>query len=306
LVRPGFGNADNLQSPIVSGSRFCPPPSLTQAQKDEIVRLVSDDFSPFNIRITTDAAEFAAYPPSIKEMCLITTSPGVLSLGSGVAGVSPFAGQGFRLPNNFSFVFSTRIGNDPADVAGVVSHESAHLLGLGHQHHFRDECNFLGEYELGFGSGPLAFTPLMGAAFTPGINNWFAQSCESPFSGLPQNDYSLINDQVEVRADDFPNDSEGATIASESFEGRLESAGDVDFVRISFRGPGPVTISSDNIDLKVTLMTPGGRVIGEFNDPDTRDVTIPSANGMRYLKIEAASNENMSAQFMTGTYRVLL
>jgi hypothetical protein len=42
-----------------------------------------------------------------------------------------------------------------------------------------------------------------------------------------------------------------------------------------------------------------------FNDPDSPNVPVPSLNGMKYLKIEAASNGNMSAQFMTGTYRVI-
>jgi hypothetical protein len=305
LVFPGFGDAETMRSPIVNQVRFCPPPSLTQAQKDEIVRLVQDDFSPFNIRVTTDSAEFLAYPRPLKEMCLITTIPQVIGRPAGTGGVAPFAGLGRRLANNFAFAFSDTVGNDPSDVAAIISHESGHLLGLGHQHQFNPACNFVDEYHAGFGIGPLAFDPLMGAAFTSGINNWFAQSCPSPIFGPPQDDYNLINDQVEVRTDDFPNIAEGPVHPAESFEGRLESAGDVDFIRINFRSPGPVTISSDNIDLKVTLLNPGGRIIGEFNDPDTRNVTIPSANGMRFLKIEAAGNENMEAQFMTGTYRVL-
>jgi hypothetical protein len=277
---------------------------LTQAQKDEIARLVRDDFSPFNIRVTTDAAEFAAYPRSNKEMCLITTIPQVIGQPSGVAGVSPFIGLGLRLPGDFAFAFSSAIGNTPTDVAAVVSHESSHLLGLGHQHRFGDSCNFLAEYHPGFGSGPLAFDPLMGEAFTDGINNWFAQSCPDPFFGLPQNDYDFINNQVEVRPDDFPDAAGGNTHPAGAFDGILERGGDVDFIRISFKKPGSVTIASDNIDLKVTLLTSGGHVVDEFNDPGSRDVTIPSAGGMRYLKIEAASNDNMSAQFMTGTYRV--
>ena len=297
VVQPGFGNADTLRSSIVTGTRFCPPPSLTQAQKDEIVRLVSDDFSPFNIRVTSDPAEFAVYPRPFREMCLITTVPSTIGQPSGVAGVSPFIGIGLRLPNDFAFAFSGLVGNDPGDVAAVVSQESAHLLGLGHQHLFGDSCGFLAEYHPGFGSGPLAFSPLMGEAFTSGINNWFAQSCG-------QNDYDLINSQVDIRVDDFVDTAGKSGASGGELTGVLESAGDVDFIRINFKKPGPVTVSSDNIDLKVTLLNPGGHVIEEFNDPDSRDVTIPSANGMRYLKIEAASNVNMSAQFMTGTYRV--
>ncbi len=45
--------------------------------------------------------------------------------------------------------------------------------------------------------------------------------------------------------------------------------------------------------------------MGEFNDPEDINVTVPKAVGMRYLKVEAASNANMSSQFMTGSYKVV-
>jgi hypothetical protein len=304
-VRAGFDSADNLTSSIVSGTRTCPAPSLTQAQKDEIVRLVRDDFSPFNIRVTADAAEFSAYPRMNREMCLITTSPSTIGQPTGVAGVSPFINLGLRLPNTFAFAFSGAIGNDPKSVALIVSHESAHLLGLGHQHLFGDACHFLSEYHGGFGSGPLAFHPLMGNGLGSGIDNWFAQACPDPFFGVSQDDYALINSQVIVRDDDFPDTPGNRILPAEPFTGILERAGDADVIGINFRGPGPVMVTSDNIDLKVSVLNPSGRVIEEFNEPDSTNVMIPSVNGIRYLKIEAASNANMSSQFMTGTYRVI-
>jgi hypothetical protein len=304
IVRPGFGNADTLTSSIIDGIRFCPAPLLSSEQKDEIVNLVSDEFSPFNIRVTTDAGEFAAYPRFNKQMLLVTTTPSVIGYPSDKGGVSPFAGIGSRLPGDFAFVFSSQYGNDPRDVAAVVSHELGHLLGLGHQHLFADTCGFLSEYHPGFGSGPLSFDPLMGAALSDGVNNWFAQGCVDPTFGVPQNDFDLINSQVVVRPDDLPDEPAGNTVEAATINGILERAGDVDFIRINFRNPGVAVITSENIDLKVSLLNPGGRVIGEFNDPNSTNVTIPSAKGMRYLKIEAAGNDNMPEQFMTGSYRV--
>ena len=304
VVRPGFGNADTLTSSLVDGVRFCPAPLLNQEQKDEIVKLVSDDFSPFNIRVTTDEVEFAAHPRFTKQMCLLSTLPSVIGHPSTTGGVSPFIGVGSRLPGDFAFAFSAAYGNDPRDVAAVISHESAHLLGLGHQHLFADTCSFIYEYHPGFGSGPLAFKPLMGNGIGNGISNWFAQSCPSPTLGPPQIDYDLINSQVVARPDDFPDGPTGGVTDLNSISGVLERPGDVDFVMVNFRNPGPVVITSDNIDLKVSLVNPGGRVMDEFNDPDSTNVIVPSAKGMRYLKIEAASNDNMSAQFMTGTYHV--
>ncbi len=304
-VRPGFGNADTLTSGIINGQRTLPPPQLSQAQKDEIVRRVSDEFSPFNIRVTTDAAEFFAYPRQFKQMCLITTTPSAAGFPSDKGGVSPWAGIGLRLPGDFAFVFSSQYGDDPLSVAAVVTHESAHLLGLGHQHLFSDTCGgLLNEYHPGFGSGSLSFDPLMGEAIGDGINNWFSQSCPDPTYGIPQNDYDLINSQVVVRPDDFPDELGGGVVEDTDITGILERAGDVDLIKINFGNPGPVFITSDNIDLKVSLLNPGGKTIGVFNDPTGTGVVIPSANGMRYLKIEAAGNENMAAQFMTGKYRI--
>ncbi|MGB7068863.1 MAG: hypothetical protein WBD22_05165 [Pyrinomonadaceae bacterium] len=302
-VRPGFDSAVNMTSSIITRTSFCPSAQLNQEQKDEIVRLVSDEFSPFNIRITTDASEFYAYPSFRKQMCLITTVPSVIGYPSGVAGVAPFFGMGFRHPGAFAFAFTFQQVN-PNDVAATVSHEVGHLLGLDHQHLFSDTCGYQTEYHPGFGSGPLAFDPLMGAALGDGINNWFAHSCFSRKEGLPQNDYELINSQVVVRPDDFPDEPAGSLVDVNAINGILERAGDADFIKINFMNPGPATITSDNIDLKVSLLSPGGHVLEEFNDQDSTDVFIPSAVGLRYMKIEAASNDNMSAQFMTGRYHI--
>lgn len=304
IVSPGFGDADLLRTPIVNAQRFCPAPLLDQARQDEILRLVSDDLSPFNIRVTADLAEFASYPRQNKQMALITTVPSVAGFSPGTGGVSPFGSIGQRLPNNFAFVFSSVYGNDPVEVAATVSHESAHLLGLGHQHLFNETCGFIEEYHPGFGSGPLAFNPIMGSSIGEGVSNWFAQTCLSPTFAVAQNDYELLNSQVAVRPDDFPDEPEGAIVEDTEITGVLERARDVDHIKINFRKPGAVRISSDNIDLQVELLKPNGQVIERFNDPDSTNVVIPAGKGLKYLRIRAKRNENMRRRFMTGTYHI--
>jgi len=303
IIRQGFENAGNFTSSIVSGIRNCPAPTLTQAQKDEVIKRVADDYSPFNIRVTTDHAEFLAYPAAFREMVLVTTMPGVAGFGNGIdiGGVAPWVGDRFRLPNSISFVFASAFSNDPSDVASVISHESGHQLGLDHQHRFSPTCDFFGEYHPGFGSGPLAFSPIMGIGLT-GVDNWFAQTCTR--NGYAQDDYSKVNDQVAVRTDDFPDSPSGRPQPNGPITGVLEHGYDVDYVRVKFRNPGPATISSDNIDLKVSVLGGGGEVIAVYNDPDSTNVTIPSVHGTRYLRIEGESNANMSSVFMTGTYRI--
>ena len=303
-VFPGNANPAGNRSPLISGIRNCPPPSLTAAQIETVIELVKDDFSPFNIRITTDYADFMSYPSANKQISIITTIPQVLGFSSGIGGISPFLGLGVRLPFNPSFVFANPYGNNLAEIALTISHESAHSMGLGHQSLYNLSCGFVTEYHPGFGTGLISFGPIMGNGGKR-VGNWFAQSCVHPVFGGPQNDYSLLNSQVAVREDDFPDSPSGGLITATEINGILEIAGDADFFRINFKNPGPVTISSENADIKASLYTPGGHLLGEYNDPDDTYVTIPNAAGLRYLKVEAAGNANMASQFMTGKYKIL-
>jgi hypothetical protein len=306
-IRPGFGNAQGgfVTSPLVSGTRTCSPPNLTTEQKNTIIELVEDDFSPFNIQFTTDQSVYDAYPVANKQVCIVTTFPSVLGQPNFVAGVSPFAGLTFRLSNNPCFVFASVYGNLLSEIAFTISHEVGHTMGLGHQSRYDQNCNFSNEYHSGFGTGLLSFVPIMGNSFGKRIINWFAQPCLVPGYGIPQNDFVFLNDQVNLKEDDFPNESTGGSIVlGNEITGVLEQAGDVDFIRINFRNPGPVTITSENIDIKASLFLPNGQLIAEYENPDDTHVTIPSANGLKYLKIEAVSNVNMSSQFMTGQYKI--
>ncbi len=309
IVRRGNGNAQGgfVTSPIVGNGTFnCDAPNLTAAQKNIVIELVKDDFSPFNIQFTTEQSVYDAYPMANKQVCIITTFPNRIGQPNFVAGVSPFAGLTFRLSNNPCFVFASLYGNLLSEIAFTISHEVGHTMGLGHQSLYNQSCNFITEYHPGFGTGPLSFVPIMGNSFGKRIINWFAQPCLVPGYGISQNDFVFLNDQVDLKEDDFPNQSDGGSIILENeITGVLEQAGDVDFIRINFRNPGPVTITSENIDIKASLFLPNGRLIAEYENPDDTRVTIPSANGLKYLKIEAISNVNMSSQFMTGQYKII-
>ncbi|MDZ4796029.1 MAG: hypothetical protein SGI83_17245 [Bacteroidota bacterium] len=267
--------------------------------------MVKDDFSPFEIQFTTEQAVYDAYPMDNKQVCIVTTFPSVLGFSNAVAGVSPFAGLTFRLNNNPCFVFASVYGNILSEIAFTISHEVAHTIGLGHQSQYNQNCNFSFEYHPGFGTGPLSFVPIMGNSFGKRIINWFAQPCLVPGYGIPQNDFVFLNDQVALKQDDFPDQPGGSTIASANeISVVLEQAGDVDFVRIVFGKPGPVIITSENIDIKASLYLPNGELIAIYENPNYTHVTIPSVNGLKYLKIEAISNANMSATFMTGQYKI--
>jgi hypothetical protein len=304
-VRLGNANSTGFFSPIIGvQTAVLPPPNLTQAEKDDVLRLVQDDYSPFNIRFTTDRSVFFSYPFANKEIAIISTNPRVAGFSPFDAGVAPFVGTGQRLPSNPSFIFADFFGHDTAAIAGVVSQETGHTMGLGHQHLFHDDCSFVTEYHPTFGAGVLAFTPIMGEAFGDGITNWYAQSCLSPIFGVAQDDFGFINRQVVLKNDDFP-DGPGriSMLPPHDVNGIRETGADVDLIPFFFRDPVTISVTSDNIDLKVSVCRPSGRPMREYNDPDGLNVTFPvDMFGPGYIRVEGGSNANVSAQFMTGQY----
>ena len=333
MVRPGFGGVGYSSgtgqtslytSAIVNSLRSLPAAPLTPEQINQIVALVADDFSPFNIRITTDLSEYASYPRNLRQLHIITTFPNVVGLPFGIGGISPFTLDFIANQPSFSFasVFIDPnigiFGGSLEWLASTISHEVGHSIGLDHQPQLvslpTNPCSFAFEYNRGYGSGPLGFAPIMGFG-DKRVNNWFAQCRGGNFRPSAQDDYEFISSRIQVRSDDFPNTlGPGSVITSNEITGILEgnkATGnpDVDFIKFNVRNPGPINISvtSENIDIKASLYQ-GGRLIGEYNDPDDTHVQInaPKAAGMLFLKIEGASNINMDQRFMTGQYKVTL
>ncbi len=306
-VFPGNDNGDTFRSSIISGVRTFPAPALTTEQKAEVVRRVADDFSPFNVRITTSQAEFTATPAINKQMCIVSTSPSVGGFSSDTAGISPFAGPGIRIFNSIVFAFSAVFGNDPIEVANTVSHEIGHsMAGLPHQHLYNNDvdCQIVQEYHPTFGSGSLSFGPLMGVA-TGSITNWFAQTCPEPLFGAPIDDFQFLNNQVVLRPDDFQD--VGSIVVggfTTSVDGLLNQSGDVDLIPLNLSGSGQIVIASENADIEASLFELDGTPLGTFNDPDTTGVIFPVTGGQKILRVTAASNANMDARFMTGQYNV--
>ena len=306
-VFPGNDNGDTFRSSIISGIRTFPPPSLTLEQQAEVVRRVVDDYSPFNVQVTTSQAEYTAATALKKQMCLVSTQPAVGGFSSDTGGISPFAGPGIRIPNSIVFVFSVSFGNDPVEVANTVSHEIGHALGgLPHQHLYNNDvdCQVISDYHPTFGTGPLSFGPIMGSA-TGGITNWFGQSCPEPTFGAPIDDFQFLNNQVVLRPDDFQ-DVGSITVGgfTASIDGILNRSGDVDLIPLNLSGPGLIVVASDNADIEASLFETDGTPLGTFNDPDTTGVIFPVTGGQKILRVTATSNANMDARFMTGQYNV--
>jgi len=308
-IRPGNADSTGFRSPLVNANRNVPAPTMTAQQISQAIDLVKDDFAPFNIRITTNYNEFLSYPIANKHLNIITTLPSVLGMSSDTGGVAPWAGIGTRLFSNPSFTFAQVWGNNPIAVADTISHEVGHTLGLAHQVHFTANCGFIFEYHPTIGTGPLGFGQIMGFGLQDnlyqGISNWWSQECPHPQYGGPLHDFELLSDQVVLLPDDFPNSAslaspEGTTTLPVT--GILGESGDVDFIRVDLTTGTTLAATSGNIDIEASVFETDGTPIATFNDPLSPSVNFLVPSGPKDIRIRAASNANMDAQFMTGQY----
>jgi len=127
----------------------CLPANLTTEAITEIINRVSNDYSPFNIVITTDEAEFNAANTNRRCRLIITESWEWYGQVGGVAYINSFSDGS----NNPAFVFSSLLSYSAKKIAEAISHEAGHTLGLYHQAKWDGNCILTAQYNSGIGDG---------------------------------------------------------------------------------------------------------------------------------------------------------
>ncbi|HYK57735.1 MAG TPA: hypothetical protein VEV15_14805, partial [Flavisolibacter sp.] len=136
------------------------PANLREIEIDKILKRVGEDFSPFDVTVTTDEALYNRTNPLKRMRVIITENWEWFDVVGGTAYVNSFV-WGNDTP---CFIFSTLLNYNEKFIAEAISHEAGHTLGLLHQALYND-CNFLSEYNLGFGEGPTSWAPIMGIGY---------------------------------------------------------------------------------------------------------------------------------------------
>lgn len=155
------------------------PSGLTLAQQEEIRRRVAEDFRPFQITVTTDAARYAAALPQQRMRCIVTDmgqSTPADWLISGAAGVAMLgswaeAGEGGYTENIPVWVGADRINHNTQDIAFAIAHEVGHTLGLSHDG-LKRFFSTTDDYYFGRGSGATGWGPIMGAPYGRKFTQW--------------------------------------------------------------------------------------------------------------------------------------
>lgn len=277
----------------VTGSNWgninAPASSFTNANITTIWTAVAEDYSPFNVNITTDVAVFNAAPAN-KKMQVIFTSNDQAAPGAG--GVAYLGSFGSGEP---CWVFNPSVKS----ALEAASHETGHTMGLSHDGRTTPQE----EYFTGHGS----WGPIMGACYSKAIVQW--SKGEYTAASNTQNDLTIISNKIPYRLDDAGNNVAGAkplvigasgTVTATSNYGIIERTTDLDVYSFVTTG-GTVTFSIKakteagstsvpDLDIQARLLDASGTEIVKANPTGVLStaVTISQtvAAGSFYLEID--------------------
>ena len=268
------------------------PMYYSESEIEAMWRLISADFSAFDVNITTSEEVFNRAPVNRRGRVIFTPTNYFAPGWGGYAYIGSFSWGGGIYGETPSFVWNTGVVNG----GNTASHEIGHMLHLVHD----GRTSPLEEYYYGNGK----WAPIMGAAFIP-----FAQWSKGdyPFANNRQDDLAIITNfnGFGYRADDHGNTHDAASVLVIDGAGVVSDAGnagnivtstDVDV--FSFETSGGVvslrvqpTAEFSNLNPLLTLRSEKGQVIRSI-DVGKPFVAIEEElqPGKYYLSVEGGTS----------------
>lgn len=263
--------------------------TLSNAQMLEVCRRTAEDFSPFEINVTTEESVFLAAPSNRRIRCIITPDNEWYGSAGGVAYLNSFTWTG----DTPCWVFSDMLSNSPRYIAEATSHEIGHTLSLYHDGRLSPAEG----YYTGHGLGEVGWAPIMGVGYYQLLVQW--SKGEYLSANNTEDDLSRI---TTLNGFGYRADQAGNTIATaaplsgtsgvRSASGILEATGDLDVFSFStvggscsFTAAGDAT--SQNVDVLLEILDGSGAVIASANPDSLTDSTVAAslAAGNYFLRI---------------------
>jgi len=269
------------------GNINCVSNEFSNANIYQIWLNISEDYSPFNLNVTTNRSVYESYPSSRSQMVVFTETDDAAPGAGGVASFWSFASN-----NRVCFAF---VGG-AANMAEVGAHEVGHTMGLSH-----DGRNTPNEtYYAGNG----IWGPIMGTTYTVNIGQWSKGEYNS--ANNTQNDMAILaggSNAVGYRTDDHSDSRTGATqlimgpnneLKREDNYGIIERENDQDYFVFTTTGgavnfdiyPQDKFTKSANLDIQARLLDNSGTELLVSNISN------------------AAMSANLSTTLTSGTYYI--
>ena len=267
------------------------PSNMTDAQIQELWELVSEDYRPFNVNVTTSESVFNTYPKNKRRRCILTPTNTAAPGAGGVAYLGSFTWN----DDTPCWVFEL----DGKAGGEASSHELGHTFGLSHD----GRTNPVEGYYAGQGD----WAPIMGVGYYKPISQW--SKGEYNFANNFEDDVAIISSTsngVGFRADDHGNST--ATAAALQIDGNgnltanntgiIENQADWDFFSFNTKG-GNINLNVNTVarhgdlDIIVRLYQSNGTQIGEFNPSGLNStVTANLASGNYFLSVDGTGAGN--------------
>jgi hypothetical protein len=263
------------------------PSTLSQANKINVWKRLSEDYRPFDINITTDSVRFNNAPPNKRMRVIVTPTSAWYGSAGGVAFLGSFTWGG--TPGTPCWVFENQLSYSTKNISEAAAHEVGHTLSLYHQSTYNASCVKTNEYHPGTGgTGVTSWGPIMGASYSRNVTIWHTGTSSNGCTVI-QNDHSSSftgltgTPYLAFLPDDIGNTFNTAKIlnlntVNLSDSGIITTPADVDVYRFTICNNRYISVNAKpwaldtvnyggaNLDIKLKLFNAAGALIaGDSN-----------------------------------------
>ena len=280
------------------------PANLTTSEIDRIIKRVREDFSPFNVTVTTDEDVYQATDPYKRMRVVITETWEWFNVVGGTS-----YNNSFTWGNNTPcFVFSTLLNYNEKYIAEAISHETGHTLGLLHQALYDGSCELISEYNQGVGNGQTGWAPIMGIGYYENVTTWHKGPTVLGCNTV-QDDVSVISNTLGLLPDENTSMNKSKKVDIPA-EGIINSSNDVDYYLIDVKRTTTIIAEPDclengeggNINLKITVYDKKGALIKSIKDASSLSASVMLTKDKYYIGVETEANQNQNRYGMLGKY----